>query len=232
MMWSAEFNVFANLLRSQSWSWNVSTGFRHFNLAETIDISTTRTIGTDGQTFQGNPIAIGSTTATEDKFQTANRVYAWNVGSDVEYRCRRWAFDLAWQAAAGDNRRTETVNGFSQLSTTTAGVTTTQQVQGGLLSAITNIRTQHDNVFTFIPEIRLDMHYQLCPGVRVGFGYSALYATNVIRPGTQIDGVVNPTLTPTRPEFGAPLGTARPTQVFHGSDYWAQGVNWTLTLSH
>ena len=71
---------------------------------------------------------------------------------------------------------------------------------------------------------------QLTECVRFGVGYSIIYVSNVIRPGALIDPVVNPTLVPFRTEFGLPLGTARPMQVFHGTDYWAQGVNFTLTL--
>ena len=142
---------------------------------------------------------------------------------------RRFAFDLSLQVALGDIRRAESVNGFSQVAVGAANAVPFR-VPGGLLTAITNITTTKDNVFSAVPEIRLGVNYQLTRCIRVGVGYDIVYASNVIRPGTMIDPVVNPTLTPFRTEFGLPLGTARPTQIFHGTDYWAQGVNWSVTL--
>ena len=230
MMWTAEANVFFNVFRGERFTWNLMAGFRHLSLEETIAVDGNRTIGSAGQTFLGNPLPLGDRIAWEDKFQTVSRFYGVNIGGTAEYRWRRFAFDVGAQLALGDIRRTESVNGFSQV-TSGAGLTaTTFRVPGGLLAQITNITTTKDNVFSVVPEFRFDLNYQLTECVRFGVGYSIIYVSNVIRPGALIDPVVNPTLVPFRTEFGLPLGTARPMQVFHGTDYWAQGVNFTLTL--
>jgi hypothetical protein len=229
-MWSAEANVFVNFHRGERFTWNAMLGFRFLSLEETISVAGTRFIGSAGQTFESNPLPLGARTAWEDKFQTANRFYGVNFGATAEYRWRRFAFDGGVQVALGDIRRTESVNGFSQVTTGTGVNTVTTRVPGGLLTQITNIKTTQDDVFSVVPELRLDINYQLTEHVRIGAGYSIVYVSNVIRPGMQIDPVVNPTLVPLRTEFGLPLGTARPMQVFHGTDYWAQGVNFTVTL--
>ena len=60
MLWTAEANLFANVYRGEYLSWNVMSGFRHFNLVEGIVIDTTRTIGSLGQTFLGDPLPLGA----------------------------------------------------------------------------------------------------------------------------------------------------------------------------
>src|SRR5439155_2338927 len=107
----------------------------------------------------------------------------------------------------------------------------TTRVPGGLFAGITNIGTMKDNEWAFLPGLRVDGHYQLTRHVRVGFGYGIMSINKVMRPGAQVDPVINPALQAFRVEYGTPVGTARPFQIYRPTDYWAQGVNWSLTLT-
>ena len=189
-------------------------------------------VSTEAQEARGT---IGSQVAVEDKFDTFNHFYGWNIGGNIEYRWRCLALDVGLQVAIGDVRRSATRQGFTEVTTTAGGVTTVERVPGGLLAGITNLNRQADNSFEAVPELRIDLFYQLSRHVRVGFGYTAMDANNVIRPGNTIDPIVNPTLVPFNPGFGqaygAPLGTARPQPTFRAGDYWAQGVNWSLLIA-
>jgi hypothetical protein len=60
-------------------------------------------------------------------------------------------------------------------------------------------------------------------------GYNFLYWSNVIRPGNQVDRVINPNLLPPANGLGGPN---RPTFEFHGSDFWAQGVSFGLEFRY
>ena len=51
---------------------------------------------------------------------------------------------------------------------------------------------------------------------------------DVVRPGNQIDRVVNPNIVPTDQDFGVAGGPRRPAPLFNSSDFWAQGVNFGL----
>ena len=42
-----------------------------------------------------------------------------------------------------------------------------------------------DTVFSFVPELRLNLGYQITPNINVFAGYSVLWWTNVIRAGEQ-----------------------------------------------
>jgi len=69
--------------------------------------------------------------------------------------------------------------------------------------------------------------YRLTPQATVYVGYSFLYASNVARPGDQINRNINPTQTVA---YGndppvTPVGPAQPTFNFNTTDFWAQTLS-------
>ena len=80
----------------------------------------------------------------------------------------------------------------------------------------TNIGTFNRSQFSALPEIDVNLHYQLTPLWRLNVGYSLLGLTHVVRPGDQIDTRLN--------QFPTHLGTF-PMFTFHNSDVWMQGIN-------
>ena len=84
--------------------------------------------------------------------------------------------------------------------------------------------------FSVLPEGRINVSYQVTSYLEANVGYSILYWNNVVRPGNQIDRVVDQGQVPTDQSFGT-AGT-RPAFVFHNTDYWAQGINFGLTFRY
>jgi len=107
--------------------------------------------------------------------------------------------------------------------TSPGGAPVTQQ--GGLLALPTNIGTYSRDQFSVIPQIGFNVGRQLTNNFRVFVGYTFMYWSNVVRPGDQIDPVINPTQLPTAAGPGTLVGPARPAFAFHESSLWAQGVN-------
>src|SRR5260370_32977697 len=95
---------------------------------------------------------------------------------------------------------------------------------------MTNLGRGVCDSFCDVPGFRAEIGYQLTRHARFAIGYSFEYVSNVVRPGNQIDPVVNPTLVPLRPEYALPLGSARPSQLFIRNDFFAEGVNFSLSL--
>jgi hypothetical protein len=63
--------------------------------------------------------------------------------------------------------------------------------------------------------------------MRAFIGYDFLYLSSVARAGNQVDLRTNGSLiTPT------PSGPSNPPFAFHGTDYWAQGVNFGLEFRY
>jgi hypothetical protein len=52
----------------------------------------------------------------------------------------------------------------------------------------------------------------------------------VARPGAEIDTRVNPFVVPSDQRFGTGPAGGHPLFDFHNSDFWAQGVNFGVTL--
>ena len=71
--------------------------------------------------------------------------------------------------------------------------------------------------------------YLVTNHIRAYVGYNFLYWTNVIRPGDQIDRVVDLTFVPN--SIPVPFsGQNRPQPLFKQSDLWAQGLQFGLEL--
>ena len=68
--------------------------------------------------------------------------------------------------------------------------------------------------------------------VRATVGYTFFYMSEVVRPGDQIDRVVNPTQLPTAGAFVAGTTPTRPSFPFQSSDFWAQGLNFGLEIRY
>lgn len=90
---------------------------------------------------------------------------------------------------------------------------------GGLLAPGAGVSTS-DCAFSLVPELRLNLGYQLTSNLEVFVGYDVMWWTNVIRAGDQINTRVNPGLLPP-PITTGPI----PTAPVASSTFWAQGVN-------
>jgi hypothetical protein len=57
------------------------------------------------------------------------------------------------------------------------------------------------------------------------------YVNEVVRPGSQIDLVINPNLVPTSATFGSPGGLQLPAFPQKSTGFWAQGLNFGLEFT-
>ena len=101
---------------------------------------------------------------------------------------------------------------------------------GGLLAAGPNLGRFSDDRFSVVPEVQLNLGYWLTPNLKAFVGYNALYWSNVVRPGDQIDRVVDVTFVPnppTNPATGqvpAFSGQNRPVVPFRQDHLWVNGI--------
>jgi len=105
---------------------------------------------------------------------------------------------------------------------------------GGVFAEKNNIGSFAQNQFTVVPEIGLNLKYALTQQCAFRFGYSAMYWSNVARPGAQIDPVLNSKLVPTgalQPFAGGNSAfiygqeQGRPYFAFRDTAFWAHGIN-------
>jgi hypothetical protein len=91
---------------------------------------------------------------------------------------------------------------------------------GGLYAQPTNIGRQTKDPFAVVPEFTFQVGYDVTKNFRVFVGYTFLYISNVARPGSQVDPVLN--VSQVVGPFAGPL---RPARIFNESTFWAQGIN-------
>jgi hypothetical protein len=183
----------------------------------------------DVRTSPTQAVFPNSHVLVSDSFDTHNQFYGGQVGLDGEYYLGRFFLGLRGKVALGDTHETLNING-SQMITDAQG--NLHVFRGGLLALQSNIGHFTRDRFAVVPEVGLTVGCQLTDQLRFTVGYNLLYWSEVIRPGEQIDRVIDETLIP---NFGArhpPAGQNRPMVLFKQSDYWAQGLTFGLEYKY
>lgn len=152
-----------------------------------------------------------------DQFSTENQFHGGEIGLDANLYEDAWTFQIWGKCAFGNMHQTLDIDGSRTVTSSGASNTTV----GGLLAQPSNIGHYSDDQFTIVPEAAARVQYSLYNNFRVFAGYRLLYITEVLRPGDQIDRVINET------QFngGALTGGSRPTVNFQSGSAWLQGVD-------
>ncbi len=172
-------------------------GFRYVQLNDGLGVGENLAIAPNV------PGAGGTTFAIQDQFDTVNRFYGGQIGLRDEVRRGRFFVDVSGTVALGAVQEVVDVGGATVI-TPPGGAAVVRD--GGLLALPTNIGRHTQSRFAVLPEVGLNVGYQLTDGIRVYTGYNFLYLSNVVRPGDQIDRVLNPTQVPVSGGTGALVG--------------------------
>ena len=162
-----------------------------------------------------------------DHFATQNHFFGGNVGLDALWYWGRWSVEMRGQLALGDTVQLLDISGSQRFVSTTGAV---QNFTGGLLALPSNIGHYNRNAFSVVPEIGVNLGYQILPCLRGFIGYNFLYWSNVIRPGTSIDTSLDVTKIPNFPltPEPAPVSGLHPAPIFNEVGFWAQGLTFGL----
>lgn len=198
-------------------------GVAHLNLTENLAFATS----------SPNIASPLDSFVTVDNFRTQNTFYGAQAGLRGTFIRGRWALEGISKLAMGDMHQRVDTNGVLVTNQFTQGGAV-EQFAGGYFTQPTNIGMHARDRFVVIPQTNFNLAFNLTCNLRARIGYTFLYVSSVARPGNQIDGVINPTQSPAI--TGQPtqnlLGAARPMPLLHGSDFWAQGLNFGLDLAY
>jgi len=170
---------------------------------------------------ENTAIPVGTTIELFDLFDTSNKFHGAELGFAFRERVCRWSLDLLMKIGLGNTHSQAVIDG---LAVTSVPNQDPDPTSGGLLALPSNIGTYQRNHFTMIPELNLTLGYDVMCGLRAAVGYTFIYWSDVARPGDLIDLDVNPT------QFGGGdlEGNARPEFSWVTTDFWAQGLNFSL----
>ncbi len=199
------------------------TGFRYLELREGIGDRESVAVS------PAVPTIGGSTLAVADQFDTRNQFYGGQLGARAEYRWRKVFLVTTASVALGTNREEIDIHG-STVITPAGGPRTT--LAGGILALPSNSGHFSRDRFAVVPEIGVNLGYQVTPHLRAFVGYGFLYISNVARPGNLIDRTVNLSQIPSNLGPGILVGPARPALVLKDTEFWAQGINFGLEIRY
>jgi len=234
--WGAEGGPITNLYRSCPdelclWNVNLLTGFRYLEVREDLRMNTASVI-LPGQAvaFDGKIYGEGSQILVSDIFETRNSFYGGQIGLNTEMRLNRWVLNTTAKVALGVMNERIDINGFSVLGGPNA--TDVSVARAGLFANSTNVGRYNEDRFAVVPEVNVNLGYTWRSWLTTSIGYNFLYVSRVARPGDQFSEVVNPANVPTSPNFGLGGGIATPNPLGTQSDFWIQGVNFTVTIRY
>ncbi|MEN6459184.1 MAG: BBP7 family outer membrane beta-barrel protein [Thermoguttaceae bacterium] len=186
-------------------------GYRYGRLAEGLAIDGSTTI------IDLSPFASGTVIATADLFNTNNEFNGGQLGIVAKSRHCRWTLEVLGKLAMGSMHSTSTVSGSTTVTPPTGSPTVTS---GGFYALGTNSGNFDRTGFAVMPEVGLNLGYDLTPRLKATCGYNFLYLSRVVRPADQLDTNLNAT------QFsgGTLSGYPAPEAKFVLSDYWAQGL--------
>jgi hypothetical protein len=224
-LWGADVNLRKRLCGTCNTRAEVFAGYRHLNLHESLTITENITVVGAGGGILTDP--VGTQVIVQDRFATRNYFHGGQFGGLYERRFGRWDVGARGSLALGTTYQVLEISGFQVRQQ--PGLPA-MNFTGGLLAAGPNIGRFTRDRFSVAPELTLNVGYSVTDNVRVFAGYNFLLWTNVIRPGDQIDRVVDLTFVPNAPP-GVPFsGQFRPQPLFKQTDLVVNGIQFGLEL--
>lgn len=216
-----ELNATWSMPPRDGWKVNLLGGFRYLQLRENY------TFTTSSPDLPPGPTDIWDTT---DRFDATNRFYGLQVGARAAFDRGAWVGSGVAKLALGTMQQAVSINGSLQTNDFN-NLGPVQTFAGGYFALPSNIGEHSRNRFAVVPEVGLSVGYRVTPAAAILVSYSLLYASDVVRPGMQINRNVNPTQS--LAYGGEPparlVGSAQPTFGFDTSDFWAQTLSIGLT---
>jgi hypothetical protein len=221
----AEVNGICNLCCCCCNRLDLLIGPRWLQLDECITITEDTTILANPTTpafFAGSglPVVAGDHIVVSDRFCTHNDFYGAQIGARYELRHGNFFVDLLGKVALGVTHETLDVSGSTTVTPPGGTPVTTP---GGLFALPGNIGHFTHDEFSVVPEVGINVGYQVTHHLRAFVGYTFIYWSDVARPADQINQNVNSTLIPT--SIVAPSGPPTQPLAIRDTPFWAHGFN-------
>jgi hypothetical protein len=193
-------------------------GYRQLRLSDQLDVD-------ESATSLGGALPAGTQLVSADRFCTSTDFYGAELGFLGEYRCQGWVIEGIVKMDVGWNASRININGATLVAP--PGQPTTL-LPGGFLALPSNIGLYHTGNATLIPELGLNIAYDLNEHWRLRGGYNFLFWDNVNRPGQHIDTTINPNQLPPQ-SGGVP---ARPAPTHDETDLFVHGMNFGVEVRY
>ncbi len=208
-LWGTEANAIWNVRRDCRLSFDLVGGFRHLDLDEGLHLR-----------LAISDIQNGTYTFRRDRFDTDNEFFGGHIGCRAKLHYERFDVSLAARVSLGQNNQIIRISGLTNNTMPDVLATPIGISQEGIFARSSNSGRFVRRQFAAIPEVQIQVAYPFTTCLQGFVGYDFLFWTDVVRPGEQVDRVLNITQNP--------AAASRPTVPFQESDFWAQGVSFGL----
>jgi hypothetical protein len=227
-LWGTELGAVWRARDNGPWTLDATAAFKFVSLDESLDITdSASTLAGGVSVLQGKAYASPSTLSVSDIFQANNQFYGATLGLRSGLHWEGFTWTVTSKIGLGSmTSRIRTIGTSTVSGPNTPPITSA----GGLYASGPNLGEFETTQFSAIPEIGTNLNVQITSWLAVNLGYNYMCITDVVRPGDQINGRVNPSFVPTSPNFGTRLGPQGSTIPFSFSNFWAQGLQLGLTI--
>ena len=219
-LYGANLDIRERVYSSSPFRVDASLGYRYLRYDEHVRVNST-IMPSSG------PFAAGTSLTTADDFGARNIFHGVDLGvrGEVDYE----ALSLAayGKVAVGVLERTAVIAGSQVTSVPGAAAVTSM---GGMLALANNIGTTSKTAYSAVPEVGLTLGYQFNDNIRFTAGYSALWWTNVTRPGDEIDLRLNTGLFPGNTQAAGTPNNPVVTNKY--SDLWVQTLAFCVEVRY
>jgi hypothetical protein len=214
-----EINGVANLYSGPQLRLNAIAGYRYFMVNEGLRVEQTNLF----------PPAAGQTlpvlTAAADQFDAHNRFHGGQLGLTVDMTNGPIFVEATGKVGLGESIMVVQVSGQTVAVPAGFPLQPPQYFAGGVLAQPTNSGHFVRTAFAVLPEAIVKVGYLFRDRSRLYVGYNFLYLSEAVRPGDQVDPVVDPSQVPLSGRASASaLMAERPAPVLTKSDFWVQGL--------
>jgi hypothetical protein len=189
-------------------------GFRYWNFKEKL-LFTTHSPNT----------AKPDIFTTKDEFKTDNTFYGGQIGLNAKYIYGPFSCLLKAKIALGAMNKTLSVHGHL-LTDNFDTYNPVADYTGGYFALFSNIGHDDKCKFAYIPEINLNISYQIGECFHLHAGYTFLYVSTISWAENQIDTELNPLQSPAITRKPAGLkGRDRPRASLKSNDFFVRGIS-------
>jgi hypothetical protein len=139
------------------------------------------------------------------------------IGLSTELRHGRWSLNILTKMAFGMNHQMTDISGTTVFTNSGGQIVYSE----GVFAGSTNSGSYRRDQFVVIPQLGLELGYQVTTHTRAFLGYNLLYWGSVMQAGNQVDLNLDPRNLPGSIETGMQF----PQFLDRSSAFWAQGIN-------
>ncbi len=187
-------------------------GFRYWNFNETLSFVV-------NSPFVGEPDNVFITT---DRFTAENNFYGGQIGVLLDYAYDCFFANVKGKVALGADCGTIEIYGNLETNEYLPGI---HNYKGGLFALPSNIGKHSKTVFSVIPEINVNLGFEVSDNARIQVGYTFFYVSNMFWAGKQIDPNLNLSQAPADGYPTTPAVPPAPVSLQKASNLWVQGVS-------